>query len=127
MVGATGEAKGPPPSAARGRRRIKLAVALGGALAAAAASAAGQAARAQGDEVDIRVLNRSWRAIVVRVHDLVCRRVVFEGEILSNASVLVPGCPGEDGLVAITVVDRSGHRRTYPGLTGSSTVEVEFR
>ncbi len=124
MVGATGEAKGPPPSSPRGRRRIKLAVAFAGALAAAAAS---QAARAQGDEVDVRVLNRSWKAIVVRIYDLACRRVIFEGEILSNASVLVPGCPGQDGLVTITVVDRFGHRQTYPGLTGSSTVEVEFR
>ncbi len=126
MVGATGEAKGPPPSGARGRRRIKLAAAFAGALVVASA---GQAARAQGDQVDVRVLNRSWegKAIVVRVYDLVCRRVIFEGEILHNASVLVPGCPDEGGLVTIAVVDRFGHRQTYPGLTGSSTVEVEFR
>jgi hypothetical protein len=87
---------------------------------------AGAAARAQGDTVDIQVMNRSFQPISVEVVDDVCRQAAFTGEILANASVAVAACADQDGLATITVLDRYGHRQTFPGLADSSVANVEF-
>lgn len=95
-------------------------------LLAACLALASSGVRAQGDQVDIQVMNRSFQAIDVEVFDDVCRQPVFTGEIIANASVAVTACPDQDGLATITVLDRYGHRQTYPGLANPSIVDVAF-
>ena len=84
------------------------------------------AARAQGDPVDIEVMNRSFAPIAVEVFDDICRQPVFTGEIMANASVAVTACADPDGLATITVLDGQGHRQSFPGLADASTVNVEL-
>ena len=60
----------------------------------------------------------------LQIYDAICREVIFDGEILTNASVLVPGCPDQNGRATITVEDCFGGQQTYPGLGGASNVEV---
>ena len=113
-----------PKRVTSGRQRIKLGLFLAGSLVALTASSAAEA----GDvRVDIRVFNRSFRAIEVRIYDLVCRQVIFAGEIQNTASVIVPGCPDQDGRAAITIVDQFGHQRTYQDLISASNVELPFQ
>ena len=95
-------------------------------LLAACLVLASGAARAQGEQVDIQVMNRSFQPIAVEVFDDVCRQPVFSGEITANASVAVTACPDPNGLATITVLDRYGHRKTYPQLADPSIVNVEF-
>ena len=95
-------------------------------LLAACLVLASGAARAQGEQVDIQVMNRSFQPIAVEVFDDVCRQPVFSGEIMTNASVAVTACPDPNGLATITVLDRYGHRKTYPQLADPSIVNVEF-
>ena len=75
-------------------------------LLAACLVLASGAARAQGEQVDIQVMNRSFQPIAVEVFDDVCRQPVFSGEIMANASVAVTACPDPNGLATITVLDR---------------------
>ena len=99
-----------PKRATYGRQRIRLGLFLAGSLVALIASFGAEA----GDvRVDIRVYNRSFRAIEVRIYDLVCGHLIVAGEIMDNASVIVPGCPDQDGRATIAVVDQFGHQRTY--------------
>jgi hypothetical protein len=95
-------------------------------LVAACLALVAGVARAQGDQVDIEVMNRSFQPVAVEIRDDICRQSAFTGEIVANASVAVTACADQDGLATITVMDRQGHRRTYPGLADPSTVNVEF-
>ena len=72
-------------------------------------------ARAQDISVEIQVSNRSFKAIGVRIYDMQsAAQGDFDGQILTNASVLVRGCPDQDDRATITIEDRFGHRETYP-------------
>ena len=113
-----------PKRVTSGRQRIRLGLFLAGSLVALTAS---YAAGAGDVRVDIRVFNRSFRAIEVRIYDLVCGHLIFAGEILDTASVIVPGCPDQDGRATITIVDQFGHQRTYQDLISASNVELPFQ
>jgi hypothetical protein len=76
--------------------------------------------------VELQVHNGSMSPLSVRVVDLVCRSVLFDGELLDNASTLVEACPDADGRARIEVIDRLGRRQVYEGLSDPSDVEVEF-
>jgi len=123
MASAIGEAKGPPRSIAHGR--LTFFTAFAGALVAAAL--ASDAGRAQEVRVDIQVFNPSFKAIEVRIYDVVCQQVIFDGEILDTASVPVQACADQDGRATIAVEDHFGQRQTYPGLSDPSTVELAFQ
>ena len=113
-----------PKRVTSGRQRIRLGLFLAGSLVALTAS---YGAGAGDVRVDIRVFNRSFRAIEVRIYDLVCGHLIFAGEIMDNASVIVPGCPDQDGRATITIVDQFGHQRTYQDLISASNVELPFQ
>ena len=81
---------------------------------------------AQGEQVDVEIVNRTFQPIDVEIYDQVCQQVIYDGQILANASVSVAACPNQDGLANLTVADRFGHRQTYSGLADPSTVNVEF-
>jgi len=76
--------------------------------------------------VSLQVHNGSMRPLTVRIVDLVCRSVLFEGELLDEASAQIEACPDADGLARIEVIDRFGQRQVYDGLADPSEVEVEF-
>ena len=113
-----------PKRVTSGRQRIRLGLFLAGSLVALTAS---YAAGAGDVRVDIRVFNRSFRAIEVRIYDLVCGHLIFAGEIMDNASVIVPGCPDQNGRATITIVDQFGHQRTYQDLISASNVELPLQ
>ncbi|MFZ1430322.1 MAG: hypothetical protein WAS21_26550 [Geminicoccaceae bacterium] len=104
--------------AARAHIFLTLAVVLGSFIA--------QPVRAQGEQVDVEIVNRTFQPIDVEIYDQVCRQVIYAGQIIANASVSVAACPNQDGLANLTVADRFGHRQTYSGLADPSTVNVEF-
>lgn len=104
--------------AARAQIPLTLAVVLGSMFA--------QPVWAQGEQVDVEVVNRTFQPIDLEVYDQVCQQVIYAGQILANASVSIAACPNQDGLANLTVADRFGHRQTYSGLADPSTVNVEF-
>lgn len=104
--------------AARAHIPLTLAIVLG--------SLSAQPVWAQGEQVDVEVVNRTFQPIDVEVYDQVCQQVIYAGQILDNASISVAACPNQDGLANLTVADRFGHRQTYSGLADPSTVNVEF-
>lgn len=86
---------------------------------------AGSAASAQDATVSVRVYNRTGSVIEVRVDDLVCRRVVFVGEIQNDAAALASACPDRDGNATVTVTDRFGRAQTFEGLENPAIVEFD--
>jgi hypothetical protein len=107
------------PRATHTRWRAALAIGIGLVLAASATWA-------QEPGVSLRVFNTSFNPVEVRIVDAVCRAPIFEGEIQSQASVLLTGCRDTNGEAAITVEDHTGRVQTFNGLLDGGEVQLEF-
>ena len=86
---------------------------------AALVAGSGQLAGQVLETVNVQIVNQSFDPARIRVVDEVCNVIVFEGELLPDASIPVSLCPDRQERAQLTIYDAEGRAHRYRNLRQS--------